>query len=511
MPMVGVKAETMLGLGTNGVPFGFLYYSANRTYQKDGKNETGFMTYLIPFQYDAERQVAHDLQSPEYACAVRTIQTIPDGQQPYPEGANCTTLAVFLGFFGQYLWTTNIPMLKDGVTMHPNEVENLAKKLVNLCDSGVKRVLKRSDSYFSVAGQGLNALVHKKQDFKDATEGSKVDPWNVTLQMVVPCTNPNNYKRVSEIVQGVMKACFERVENKDYKNAMLIAYGEPNAVWTPVSTKKYYKELWIHSVWLLTTELCREKLTPYRMSTLKFQLLKEFKYVFQEKQLFPDNAVWEKYKSDNAMTKGHKPPANLDHFAGVDIALNVATLPAGTPGTPGAAANRKNAAANPNHIIPVAIPRTPAVSSPYGYSMPGTPNVAAAPTVQDRVDAFYFGMNRRQYRNMSELTAFEGFVDHFHRNPSEIELTCYVHWSALSNIPPTEDEWGAYGEIASNTGDYPTVEAFAKYLPTYITRKTAERKAAQEAAQRQAVVEAAFAVGDGDTELKAQVSTGRDW
>jgi hypothetical protein len=357
MPMAELKEATTRGLGTGNAPFGYLYYSATRSYQQDGKTASGFMTFLIPFQFDAERQIAHDLQAPGDACAVRTIPMIQAGQSAYPEGGNCPSLQVFLGFFGQYLWTTNIPMLKEGVTMHSNDVDSLAKTLVKLCDSAVKRVLKRSDKSLYIAGYGCNALVHKKEDFVDATEGSNVQPWNVTVEMVLPYTNDNNYYKVSNIVQCVMNACFQRVAKPEYQGSMLVMLQRgpdtANNKWTAQDTKMYYRKLWLTSVWLLVSELCREELTLKRISRLSYSLFSDFMPIYQSENLFPSDAVWKTYQETSANQKGHRPPTNLEHFAGVNIAPTIAAIVAKTPDQQEAAAlNRSRAESAPRLVIP---------------------------------------------------------------------------------------------------------------------------------------------------------------
>jgi hypothetical protein len=491
IPMVDLKAKAILGLGTTSANYGHLYYSVVRSYQKDGKTKEGFMTFLIPFQYDADRQTAYDLQAPEDACNVRTIQQMSEGQQPYPTGANCQTLPAFLGYFGQYLWTTNIPMLKDGVTMRSNDVESLAKTLVKLCDSSVKRVLKRSDTYFSVIGKGVNALVHKKENFVDAAENSKADPWNVTLEMVVPYTNVNNYNIVSKILQCVMNACAQRVAKTEYQGAMLVFLGRSGDTWTSTDTQKYYKSLWLSSVWLLVTELCRGEMTPKRISKLSYSLFGDYMKVYQKAGNFPDTETWEKYQEDFAASKGHNPPTSLEHFAGVDIQPNIAQLQPGTPGTPGtpgvAAAKRR--AGSMNHIIPPATPLSPGV--------PNTPNSAATMSIADRRRIFLLNM-RRESSNLIEMKAFEEFQTQFEHAPNEQELTLYVHLMSISPTLPTADEFRAYNVLYVQLGSqYPEAQQFLEFYDNW------KREKARRAAETEAELE--------DVTMGANIIAARDW
>jgi hypothetical protein len=360
-------------------------------------------------------------------------------------------------------------MLKDGVTMHSNDVDSLAKTLVKLCDSSVKRVLKRKGSEKSlyIAGYKCNALVHKKENFVDATEGSKAEPWNVTVEMVLPYTNDNNYYKVSMIVQCVMNACFDRVAKKAYQDSMLMFLGRTDT-WTPADTKKYYESLWITSVWLLVTELCREELTPKRISRLSYSLFSDFMSIYQKKQAFPSDAVWKTYQDNSAASKGHNPPDNLKHYAGVYIAPTPAAIAANTPDALRAAALvRGNAVSAPKHVIPAA-------KSPW---TPNSPGSAALPKSQEEQEREFELHMERPSTNLTELYAYLGFDNRFKRHPqNEKELACYRHWSELSKIPPTDDEWGAYSVIVGSTQNYPTVEAFRAYLPQYVI----ERKARDE-------------------------------
>jgi hypothetical protein len=290
-----------------------------------------------------------------------------------------------------------------------------------------------------------------------------------------------------------MNACAQRVAKTEYQGAMLVFLRRSGETWTPEDTKKYYRSLWLTSVWLLVTELCREEMTPKRISKLSYSLFGDYMKVYQKAENFPDTATWDKYQEDTAASKGHNPPENLEHFAGVDIQPTIAQLQPGTPGTPGTPgqAAAKRTAGTMTHIIPPATPLSP---------VPNTPNSAAKLSADEQAVEFntYIG---RDYLNLNELNTFNAFYEHLHRRPNSSELVAYEHWqNEISKSPPTYVAWQAYIEICKQktastpTDPWPTREEFEKYLPVYSNHLMQASK-----------------TEPPDFMVEAKISTSRDW
>jgi hypothetical protein len=306
--------------------------------------------------------------------------------------------------------------------------------------------------------------------------------------MVVPYTNVNNYNIVSKILKCVMNACAQRVAKLQYQGAML-KFLEDSETWTSEHTKTYYRSLWLSSVWLMVTELCREEMTPKRISKLSYSLFGDFMQVYQDAKNFPNTEVWEEYQKETAASKGHNPPASLEHFAGVDVKPNIAQLQPGTPGTPGtqgeAAAKRK--AGTIIHIIPPATSMTPA------------PNSAATLSTADRKAHFFLNM-RRDPTSVSEMHAFEEFERQFDYPPNKEELPLWAHLISTFPEAPTVDQFKSFKVLyESKGGIFPTDIEFKKFHQDRMEEKA---RRAEEAARE---------LASADVQMRASIGPARDW
>jgi hypothetical protein len=66
--------------------------------------------------------------------------------------------------------------------------------------------------------------------------------------------------------------------------------------------KEVYKRLWLTSVWILHTELCRRKLNPKRTGQLSNFIFSKFIGIYQTVKAFPDEGIWDGIVA--ATTKG---------------------------------------------------------------------------------------------------------------------------------------------------------------------------------------------------------------
>jgi hypothetical protein len=259
-----------------------VYYFRVVQYKKDGIQKEGFISFLF-----GSKIVDGDACSdPKFVCwilpgmhgtALQADQMPADAQS-------------FYHFYQPNFLVTNIPFKDKEIVIEQAEIERTVKALRQICE---KTRLMRSQGAFSVSN-GIRANVYMR---KLLTKTNEENPEKGhRFQMIVPYTS-NKAKAAQKIIKVVMLKCLRKVTEERYLKGM--NFEEPG---TDHTSENMIAKLWLASVWVISTEMCRELMTPERIKSLTDNIFHDFSEVYVGLGAWPGVKAWEQAKKGGGIT-----------------------------------------------------------------------------------------------------------------------------------------------------------------------------------------------------------------
>ena len=206
---------------------GYIYHSDVYEYQEGDVKKHGYITLLIPFEY----QELPD-QDGEYVCAVHTIDYAQDDINSSDE---------LFQHYKDHIFASSIP---SGSTI--TGLERLKKTLHDLTNSKIQRQLYRTDNKLS------EHIVRSHLVLKDQKK--------MHIQIAIAYTSTDIAPRASKLIKSIIFTMRKMVNAKVWRRAATesIFHEKPLNVstWDNTHLAQIYTGLWTCTTWLLAKELC---------------------------------------------------------------------------------------------------------------------------------------------------------------------------------------------------------------------------------------------------------------
>ena len=259
---------------------GYIYYSCVTSYKQNDTHKEGFITFLFPFvEFPA---VTSDDSNFVIGIHARDFQpSLQPNEMPKDMKAFCY-------YFGNYIIATNVPMKDETATIEESDIETIVKNCRAIYNSPL-RLMRSSRSF--LAQPNVKATIYRKISLK-ATKEHKAA--TVHMQINVPYKSPR-IKAATAIINTMMQRCFYQVGRRGFLNAIRHQDAET------LPTTELLRRLWVASVWIISTEICRSTMTHERISSLTDTLFKDFERVFFYFKAYPTKDAWAAVKEDNGI------------------------------------------------------------------------------------------------------------------------------------------------------------------------------------------------------------------
>ena len=301
---------------------GGIYYSKVITYKLDGEDKEGFVSFLFPMAV-VEGDECSDSKFVAWVQAGKSGPPLAPDQMP-------KTVSAFYHFFKESIIATNIKMKgSQEVEISEPELERLVKSLRTIYSE--KTRLMRTQGAYSIS-DGVRANVYMRRIMKKTKEN---DPEKGhRFQMIVPYTS-GKAGIAKKIIRIVMNKCLKKVTEESYLKSMdfqdnLIKHTSEGTI----------GDLWLTSVWILSTEMCRCLMTSDRIKTLTETIFHDHSDVYEAFGAWANITSWNAIKKKNGIKL--KTKELLRHFAGSNASAYRSAIPstvgAGRQGGGGAAA-----------------------------------------------------------------------------------------------------------------------------------------------------------------------------
>jgi hypothetical protein len=254
---------------------GYLYMSVSCRYEKDNKEHDGIITFLIPyFKKESDLPVSNNT-----ICAIETAIPLPSEE--------IKTLEIFIEKFANYVYASNIPLDAEGTSMTENNIRALVRRFTNIQKH--TKTLVRTYKGFKMRDQvTIWANINCKSD-------SGTTDWMAKIKMLLPYIRTHDIIQAKNIIANAIGQC----------QYVLFYYQKLH----PKDSREFFEHIWATTVWILITEMSKEKMTNKRIADLSTGIMQKFEDVYLRDTQFKSD--WRKFLEHKIPTT---PVLSLDNI-----------------------------------------------------------------------------------------------------------------------------------------------------------------------------------------------------